>query len=294
MSFLTESKVWNLANIVTTFRLIVAPIFIGLFVYVYKYGHETPALVWTVAILYMVAAASDKLDGYWARKYDLITTYGKIVDPIADKFLVLGGFFALSYSGLLPWFFTIIVALRDFGITALRFALLKDIVIAASDLGKWKTVAQMFLIFLFVFPFYYFIEYTPSVFSTLEYVYFFFMCLALALTIFSFIDYLVVMRKALKEAKLQSSVAVVSGVQTQDDVLGVVSKAEESVEEKVSDFVEESSEFVKESFENVDSFASEVSESVKDNIEKVSEVVSDIDTKPESFVEVEDDLQAKE
>ncbi len=201
MSVFTESKVWNFANVLTTFRLIVAPIFIGLFVYINKYDNHYPPLVWAMTILYMLAVASDKYDGDWARKYNLVTTYGKIIDPIADKFLVLGGFIALSYCGFLPWFFTIIVGLRDFLITALRFALLKNIVIAASDLGKWKTVSQMFLIFLFVFPFGYFIPLAESGYFDLFRVVM--MWIALVLTILSFIDYLFVAWKAIKESKVE-------------------------------------------------------------------------------------------
>ena len=191
MSSDTENKLWNFANVLTTFRLVVAPIFIGLCIYVYKYDNQTPLLVWTTAILYMLAVASDKFDGDYARKYNLVTNYGKIIDPIADKFLVLGGFAALSYCGWLPWFFTIIVAFRDFGITALRFALLKKTVIAASPLGKWKTVSQMFLIFLFVFPFKYIFPMDQTVAEIFGYLCTGVMWIALVMTIASFVDYLI-------------------------------------------------------------------------------------------------------
>ena len=201
MSCDEKKNIFNLANIVTTFRLIVSPIFIFLLVYVYNFDNYSPWLVWTIAILYMLAAASDKLDGYWARKYDLVTVYGKIVDPIADKCLVLGGFIALSYIGVLPWYFTIIVTLRDLIITILRILLLKNVVISASNLAKWKTTFQMFLIFLFVFPFSYIFVFDTfaifvykCIFATVYWV-------AFALTIITFVDYLYAMWLALKTNK---------------------------------------------------------------------------------------------
>ena len=198
----TSGKLWNFANVVTTFRLILAPVFIVLFLQVYHYGNDSVFLVWFVAVLYMVGAATDMLDGYWARKYDLVTNYGKIVDPIADKFLVLGAFVVLSYVGFLPWYFTVVVALRDFVITALRFALLKDIVIAASVFGKWKTFSQMMLIWLYVFPFHFLFDVSSVLVWVIEVVYW----LALGLTVYSFLDYLVLAWRGVKLAKAERGV----------------------------------------------------------------------------------------
>lgn len=192
---------FNIANVITTFRLIIAPVFIGVYLYVYLYEHTDNLYVWLVAILYMVGAASDKLDGYLARKYEIITDYGKIVDPIADKALVLGAFVCMSITGNLPWLFTVVVAAREFGITALRAFMLKDVVIPASDFGKWKTVSQMFLIFLAVFPFqlvfnmdFIYRDYLHIIFNIT-------MWIALFMTVFSFTDYIYKAIKIRKQIK---------------------------------------------------------------------------------------------
>ena len=93
---------------------------------------------------FVVAAITDFLDGYLARKYNLITDFGKLMDPLADKILVCAAFIYLTYAGMCPFWVTIIIIFREFLVTGLRqIAVSKGCVIAADWCGKWKTGAQL-------------------------------------------------------------------------------------------------------------------------------------------------------
>ncbi len=85
---------------------------------------------------------TDKIDGDLARKHDLITDFGKIADPIADKLLTGMAFIGLSILGDIWWWVTIIVLIREWAVTVVRFAVVSKIVLAADQLGKWKTTIQ--------------------------------------------------------------------------------------------------------------------------------------------------------
>lgn len=138
---------YNLPNALTVIRLLLVPVFIWLMV-----SHAPGARWWAVAV-FMVAAATDQLDGRIARSRNLITDFGKIVDPIADKALTLGAFIMLTIVGLLPWWVTALIAFRELGITWLRAVLLKKgIVVAANKGGKLKTILQMLAIWILLIP----------------------------------------------------------------------------------------------------------------------------------------------
>lgn len=139
--------VLNVPNALTVLRIVLVPIFIALL-----FQYSTTAQWWAVAV-FVIAALSDHLDGEIARRNGWITDFGRIADPIADKALTLGSFVALSWMGLLPWYFTILVAVRELGITWWRSVLLsRGIVVAANFAGKMKTVLQLLLIFLLILP----------------------------------------------------------------------------------------------------------------------------------------------
>lgn len=143
----SHEEIWNVPNILTMIRLALVPVFVVLLLL----GHTWSQ--WLALVVFVVAAITDHYDGKIARARDLITDFGKIWDPIADKALTLGAFVVLSAVGLLPWWFTIIVAFRELGITWLRAFLLKrNIVVAASSGGKAKTVSQMVLIVFLLIP----------------------------------------------------------------------------------------------------------------------------------------------
>ncbi|TYB58662.1 CDP-diacylglycerol--glycerol-3-phosphate 3-phosphatidyltransferase [Nonomuraea sp. PA05] len=138
---------WNIANVLTVLRLVLVPFFVVcLFV---------PGTGWRVAALavFAVASITDHLDGELARRYGLITDFGKIADPIADKALTGAALVCLSVLGELPWWVTIVILGRELGITALRLVLLRHAVIPASYGGKVKTVLQIAAIVLYLLPF---------------------------------------------------------------------------------------------------------------------------------------------
>ncbi|MEV4568287.1 CDP-diacylglycerol--glycerol-3-phosphate 3-phosphatidyltransferase [Nonomuraea sp. NPDC049419] len=138
---------WNIANVLTVLRLALVPFFVVcLFV---------PGTGWRVAALgvFAVASITDHLDGELARRYGLITDFGKIADPIADKALTGAALVCLSILQELPWWVTIVILGRELGITALRFVLLRHAVIPASYGGKVKTVLQIAAIVLYLLPF---------------------------------------------------------------------------------------------------------------------------------------------
>lgn len=143
----TARPVWNLANGVTTARVLMVPLVIVVLV-----TGQPDASRWWAAALFTLAAATDRLDGYLARRLEQVTDWGKLLDPIADKALIGGTLITLSAMGELPWWITVVVLVRELGITAMRFAVLRYVVIAASPGGKLKTVLQSIGIGLFLLP----------------------------------------------------------------------------------------------------------------------------------------------
>ena len=143
----TPASKGNVANIITVVRILLAPVFIWLLL---SDNHEFGALRYIAAALFIIAIVTDSLDGYLARGRNLITDIGIILDPIADKVLIGGALVALSILGDLPWWITIVILVREFGITIFRFAALSQRVIPASRGGKLKTVVQAVAISLFL------------------------------------------------------------------------------------------------------------------------------------------------
>src|SRR5690606_36262422 len=137
---------WNIANILTVVRLVLVPFFVVcLFL---------PGTGWrvTALVVFVLASLTDRLDGELARRYGLVTDFGKIADPIADKALIGAALVSLSLLGELPWWVTAIIMGRALGITALRFAVIRHGVMPASYGGKVKTVLQVIAIGLFILP----------------------------------------------------------------------------------------------------------------------------------------------
>ena len=136
----------NLPNKLTIFRMILTIILIGFFF--------VPTIEGKIIILtlFIIATLTDFLDGFIARKYNLITDFGKIMDPIADKFLIISVFTFFYYRGVLGLTLLIIIIMRDIGITGLRlYYQKKGIILAAENMGKIKTVLQIIVIIAFLF-----------------------------------------------------------------------------------------------------------------------------------------------
>lgn len=139
---------WNLANGVTVARIALVPLVAAALLLDDGGGPWR----WAAAAFFTLAAATDRLDGWLARRLDQVTDWGKLVDPIADKLLVGTSLVLLSWLGDLPWWVTVVVLVRELGITAMRFAVLRYVVIPASPGGKLKTVLQSVGIGIFLLP----------------------------------------------------------------------------------------------------------------------------------------------
>lgn len=139
----------NPANVLTVLRLVLVPIFlVALF---YGGGHLTSARLVACAV-FTVACLTDHFDGRLARDYGMATEFGAFVDPIADKVLIGSALIGLSMLGDLPWWITVVVLIREIGVTLLRLAVIRRGVIPASWGGKLKTLTQAVGIGLFVLP----------------------------------------------------------------------------------------------------------------------------------------------
>ncbi len=139
----------QLPNAITVVRILCAPVFLWMLL---ADGGADGALRWWAAVLFIVAIATDGIDGYLARKHDIVTDLGKLLDPIADKALTGCAFVGLSILGELPWWITIVVLVREIGITVYRLIVVSDHVLAAAWMGKLKTVAQAVALSLALLP----------------------------------------------------------------------------------------------------------------------------------------------
>ncbi len=177
---------WNVANVLTIVRILLAPVFVVLLAA--DDGADGP-LRYSAAALFIVAIATDGVDGHIARRRNLVTDLGKLLDPIADKVLTGAALVMLSVLGELPWWVTIVILVRELGITAYRFAVLRDRVVAASRGGKLKTVAQAVAISVALLPLWDVVGDGMHVVNTVL------MSIAFVLTVLSGLDY---MRQALR------------------------------------------------------------------------------------------------
>ena len=145
----SAASAWNIANAITVLRLLLVPVFaVVLF---HGDGHQTG---WRVGAwgVFAVASFTDRLDGELARKRGLVTEFGKLADPIADKALIGTALVGLSVLNDLAWWVTVVILVREVGVTGLRFWVIRHGVIPASRGGKVKTLLQGVAIGLYVLP----------------------------------------------------------------------------------------------------------------------------------------------
>ncbi|MBY7143601.1 CDP-diacylglycerol--glycerol-3-phosphate 3-phosphatidyltransferase [Virgibacillus sp. NKC19-3] len=155
----------NIPNKITISRIFLIPIFIILLSVPFDWGEwniggsQLPVSHFAAALLFIIASTTDWVDGYYARKYNLVTNLGKFLDPLADKLLVTAAFILLVEMGLAPAWVVILIISRELAVTGLRLvAAGEGIVLAASNMGKLKTVTQIVAIaalLLHNFPFAY-------------------------------------------------------------------------------------------------------------------------------------------
>lgn len=139
----------NLANLITIIRILLAPLFFWLLIA--DNGDNGPVR-YVAAVLFILAIATDGVDGMLARRRNLVTNVGVLLDPIADKVLIGAALVALSILGELPWWVTVVMMVREVGITVFRFSVLRDRIVPASRAGKLKTVVQSVAISVALMP----------------------------------------------------------------------------------------------------------------------------------------------
>jgi CDP-diacylglycerol--glycerol-3-phosphate 3-phosphatidyltransferase len=140
----------NAANALTALRLVLIPVFVGLGV---VSGLTHPGWRVAAAVVFSVASVTDFVDGWIARHWGLVTSFGKVADPIADKALTGTALVLLSGYDRLPWWVTVVILAREVGVTLLRFWVIRYGVIAASRGGKAKTALQILAIGWYLWPF---------------------------------------------------------------------------------------------------------------------------------------------
>jgi len=167
----------NPANVLTAVRIVLVPVFM---VFVVISTMTDPSWRIAACLTFCVASATDFADGWIARRYELVTSFGKVADPIADKALTGSALILLSAYDRLSWWITGLILLREWGVTALRFWVIRYGIIPASRGGKLKTALQIAAIAWFLWP-------VPDPFDTVGVV---LMLAALLVTMITGIDYI--------------------------------------------------------------------------------------------------------
>ncbi|MDD6012683.1 MAG: CDP-diacylglycerol--glycerol-3-phosphate 3-phosphatidyltransferase [Oscillospiraceae bacterium] len=172
----------NLANKLTIFRVVLVPFFVF-----FMLTDLVPYSRYIAFAIFVVATITDKLDGTIARKYNMISSFGKFMDPIADKLLVSSALICMTALGEMPAWVVLIIIAREFAISGIRLVAADNgVAIAASWWGKSKTIAQMLMIIIML-------PKIPQLYLIGQIV----MYIALVLTVVSLIDYIVKNRKVL-------------------------------------------------------------------------------------------------
>lgn len=175
---------WNLPNVLTTIRVILVPLFGWMLL---SHPHEFDWRIGTT-LVFALAIATDFVDGRVARKYNLVTDFGKLWDPIADKAITGMAFVGLSILSELPWWVTIVILVREWGITVLRWAIKKYGVMAANRGGKLKTATQSLALTLYLL-------WLPHLPAPVRWFAWFVMGAAFVLTVVTGLDYIREARK---------------------------------------------------------------------------------------------------
>ena len=136
-------------NLLTIMRLLAVPVMVACLV---EDAGSEGGWRWAAWLLFVLAAATDALDGYLARRWGVVSAFGKLADPLADKALVLSALAFLAVNGETAWWPLIVVAIREVGVTLGRLAVAKDVVIPASMGGKVKTALQVAALFFLLVP----------------------------------------------------------------------------------------------------------------------------------------------
>lgn len=176
----------QLPNAITIARIPLAVVFFVLLLLGGTYGVPDLGLRWTAAILFILAISTDWVDGYLARRYEIVSDFGKLWDPIADKLLTGAGFIGLAILGEVSWWIVAIILVREWGITIHRLMIVNEHVVAAAWMGKVKTAVQAVALAWALMPLHVLIGLPAWTLIT-----FVLMLAVLVLTVWSGIDYIV-------------------------------------------------------------------------------------------------------
>ncbi|MDQ0648006.1 CDP-diacylglycerol--glycerol-3-phosphate 3-phosphatidyltransferase [Microbacterium natoriense] len=176
----------QLPNAITVARIPLAVVFFVLLLLGGTYGEPDPVLRWVAGALFILAISTDWVDGYLARKYDIVSDFGKLWDPIADKLLTGAGFIGLAILGEVNWWIVAIILVREWGITVHRLMIVNEHVVAAAWMGKLKTAVQAVALGWALLPLHLLIGLQPWTLVTAV-----LMVVVLVLTVASGIDYIV-------------------------------------------------------------------------------------------------------
>lgn len=144
-----EPSPWNLPNALTVLRILLVPVFVWLLL---RDGGDDAASRWWAFGVFAVAIVTDRVDGDIARARGIVTNFGKVADPIADKALTGAGFITLSIIDVIPWWVSVVVVARELGITLMRFFVIRHGVMPASRGGKVKTFLQAQALLILMAP----------------------------------------------------------------------------------------------------------------------------------------------
>lgn len=185
----------QLPNAITVARIPLAVIFFILLLLGGTYGLSDLTVRWVAGILFVVAISTDWVDGYLARRYDIVSDFGKLWDPIADKLLTGAGFVGLAILGEVSWWIVVIILVREWGITVHRLVVASEHVVAAAWMGKIKTAFQGVALGWALLPLHVFIGLGPWTVVTAV-----LMVIVLVLTVVSGIDYIVAQVRGARRA----------------------------------------------------------------------------------------------
>lgn len=181
-----QPSAWNIANALTMLRILLVPVYGWLLL---MDGGTDPTQRWIATAVFTVAMITDRVDGDLARSRGLVTDFGKVADPIADKALTGMAFIGLSLLGVVWWWVTVVVLVRELGITALRFVVIRYAVMPATRGGKLKTTLQAVALGMLTAP-------QEGVFRSVAIAV---MVAAVAVTVITGIDYVLQARRLVRE-----------------------------------------------------------------------------------------------
>jgi CDP-diacylglycerol--glycerol-3-phosphate 3-phosphatidyltransferase len=171
---------YNLPNAITVLRIALVPVFVWLLL---VYTDKADPQRWLATLFFVLSIATDGIDGAIARRKGLITNLGKLLDPIADKALLGGALVVLSMLGEVAWWITIVILVREVGITVYRLIVVKKVVIAASAGGKFKTILQGSILGVMISPLDYYLPWLAPIELAVLYI-------TLVVTVYTGLQYL--------------------------------------------------------------------------------------------------------